>query len=54
MWNMIARVTPVVLGATGTISKSLSQYLSDISGKQEIKDINKQPYWALQTYYGKC
>jgi len=24
MWNVIARVTPVTLGATGTTSKSLS------------------------------
>ena len=53
MWNMIARVTPVMLEATGTISKSLSQYLSNISGKREIKDLKKQPYWTLQTYYAK-
>jgi hypothetical protein len=32
--------------AAGTISKSLGQYLSNIPGKQEIKEIHKkkQPY----------
>ena len=28
---------PVILGATGTIAKSLRQYLSNIPGKHEIK-----------------
>ena len=41
MWNVTAKVTPVILGATGTISKSLSQYLSNIPGKQEIKELQK-------------
>jgi len=30
---------PVVLGATGTISKSLRQYLSYTTGKHEIKEL---------------
>jgi hypothetical protein len=41
MWNVIARVTLVILGATGTTAKSLSQYLSNIPGKQEIKELQK-------------
>jgi len=36
MWNVKAKVIPVVIGATGTISKSLRQYLSNIPGKHEI------------------
>jgi len=28
MWNVKAKVMPVITGATGTISKSLRQYLS--------------------------
>jgi hypothetical protein len=32
MWNVKAKVIPVIIGATGTISKSLGQYLSK-SGK---------------------
>jgi hypothetical protein len=39
MWNVKAQVIPVILGATGTISKSLRQYLSNIPGKGEIKGL---------------
>jgi hypothetical protein len=41
MWNVNAKVIPVIRGATGTISKSLRQYLSNIPGKQEIKEMQK-------------
>jgi hypothetical protein len=34
-------VIPVITGATGTISKSLGQYLSNIPGKHEIKKLQK-------------
>ena len=55
MWNVKAKVIPVIRGATGTISKSLGQNLSNIPEKHEIKEIQKKkkPYWALHTYYGK-
>ena len=33
------KVIPVIIGATGTISKSLRQYLSNIPGKHEIKEL---------------
>ena len=54
MWNVKAKVIPVITGAIGTISKSIRQYLSNIPGKHEIKELQKQPYWALHTYYRKC
>jgi len=41
MWNVKAIVIPVVRGATGTISDSLRQYLSNIPGKHEIKELQK-------------
>ena len=53
MWNMKAKVILVITEATGTISKSLRQYLSNITWKHEIKNYKKQPYWALHTYCGK-
>jgi hypothetical protein len=54
MWNWKAKVIPaIVIGATGTISESLRQYLSNVTGKHEIKEIQKQPHWALHTYYRK-
>jgi len=39
MWKMKAKVIPVIIGASGTISKSLRHYLSNISGKHEIKEL---------------
>ena len=41
MWNVKAKVMPVIIGATGTISKFLRQYLSNIKGKREIKKLQK-------------
>ena len=41
MWNMKANVMPVITGATGTISESLRQYLSNIPGKHEIRELQK-------------
>jgi hypothetical protein len=38
MWNGKAKVIPVIIGATGTISKSLRQHLSNILGKHEIEE----------------
>ena len=36
---MKAKVIPVTVGATGTTSKSLRQYLSNITGKDAIKEL---------------
>jgi len=44
MWNLKAKVIPVILGATGTISKSLRQYLSNVPGKHEIKELQKNSH----------
>jgi hypothetical protein len=41
MWNVKVKVIAVIIGATGTISKSLRQDLSNIRGKQEIKELQK-------------
>ena len=55
MWNVEAKVMPVIIGATTTISKSVTQYVSNVLGKHEIKELQKkQPYWALLVCYGKC
>ena len=50
MWNVTAKVIPVITGATGTISKSLRQYLSNIPGKQEIRELQKNSHIGLCTY----
>ena len=40
MWNVKAKLIPVIIGATGTVSKSLKQYLSNIPGKHEINALH--------------
>jgi len=39
MWKVKTKVIPVIRGATGTISKSLRQYLRNIPGKHEIMEL---------------
>jgi len=41
MWNVKTKVIPVIIGATGTISKSFRKYVSKISGKHEVKVLQK-------------
>jgi hypothetical protein len=41
MWNVKTKVTPVIIGATETISKSFRKYLSSIPGKHNIKELQK-------------
>ena len=41
MWNVKAKVTPVIVGPTGTIPKSHRQYPSNITGKHETKELQK-------------
>jgi hypothetical protein len=41
MWNVKTKVTPVIIGATGTISKSLRKYSSSIPGTHDIKELQK-------------
>jgi len=53
MWNIKTKVIPVIIGVTGTISKSFRKHLSNIPGKHEVKELQKQPYWALPTFFGK-
>jgi hypothetical protein len=54
MWNVKIKVIPVITGATGTISESLRQCLSNVTGKNEITELRKRPYWALHSHCGKC
>jgi hypothetical protein len=39
MWNIKTKATPVIIGATGTISKSFRKYLSSVPGKHDIKEL---------------
>ena len=41
MWNVKTKVIPVIIGATGTISKTFRKYVSDIPGNHEDKELEK-------------
>jgi hypothetical protein len=41
MWNVKARVIPVIIAATGTISKSFRKYVSSIPGNHEVSELQK-------------
>ena len=41
MWNVKTRVIPVIIGATGTISKLFGKYVSDIQENHDIKELQK-------------
>jgi hypothetical protein len=41
MWNVKTKVIPVIIGATGTISKSFRKYVSNVTGNREVKELQK-------------
>ena len=41
MWKVKTRVIPVMIGATGTISKSFRKYISNIPGNHEVRELQK-------------
>ena len=41
IWNVKTKVIPVIIGATGTISKSFGKYVSNIPGKNKVKELQK-------------
>jgi hypothetical protein len=41
MCNVKTKLIPVIIGATGTISKSFRKYVSNIPGKHEVKELQK-------------
>jgi len=43
MWNVKTKVIPIIIGATGTISKSFRKFVSNIPGKHEVKELQKTP-----------
>jgi len=54
MWNVNTNVIPVIIRGTGTISKSFRKYLSNITGKHEVKELQKTAILdTAHTYCGK-
>ena len=55
MWNVKTKVMPVITGATGTVSMSLRQHLSNIPRKHPIEELRKIAILGTaHTYCGKC
>jgi hypothetical protein len=44
MWNMKCSVIPVVIGATGTVTRGLRKYLEEIPGKHSIDSLQKNSH----------
>jgi hypothetical protein len=42
VWNVKAKVKPVIIGATGAISKLFRKYVSNISRNHEVKELQKR------------
>ena len=41
LWKVKTKVIPVIIGATGTISKTFRKYVSNIPGIHEVKELQK-------------
>jgi hypothetical protein len=41
MWNLKTKVIPVIIAATGTISKSFRKYVSTIPGNHDVRELQK-------------
>jgi hypothetical protein len=41
LWNVKTKVIPVIIGVTGTISKSFRKYVSNIPGNHEVKELQE-------------
>ena len=41
MWKAKTKVIPVIIGATGTISKSFRKYVGKIPENHEVKELQK-------------
>ena len=54
MWNVKAKVIPLTKGATETISKSFTQYLSKVPGKHEINPLAPNDVYIRRTVQLTC
>ena len=43
MWNVKTKVISVIIGVTGTVSKSCRKYVSNIPGNHKVKELQKTP-----------
>jgi hypothetical protein len=48
MWDVKANVIPVLIGVMGIISKSLRKHLSNVPGKQDLKELQRTTLGTTQ------
>jgi hypothetical protein len=57
IWDVNAKVIPVITGAAGSFSKSFRQYLSNIPGNHESDELQKAAIFGtaliIRKYYRK-
>jgi hypothetical protein len=53
MWSVKTRTIPVIIGATGTISKSFRKYVSIIPGNHKVKELQKTAISGTAHILGK-
>jgi hypothetical protein len=53
MWNVKTKVIPVIIGATGIISKSFRKYVSNIPGNYEVKKLQKKAILGIPHIFWK-
>ena len=53
MWNVKTKVIPVIIGASGTISKSFRKYVSNIPGNHEVKGTTENRHIGHCTHTSK-
>jgi hypothetical protein len=51
MWNMKCFVIPVIIGATGIVTKRLKKYLETILGKHSVDSLKKNSCTRNNTHY---
>jgi hypothetical protein len=54
LWNVKTRVIPVIIGTTGTISKSFRKYVSTIPGNHEVKELQNTAILGTAHILPKC
>jgi hypothetical protein len=53
MWNVKIKLIPVIIGATGTISKSFRMYVSNIPGNHEVSELQKTAILGIALMFRK-
>jgi len=49
MWNLKCTIVPVIIGATGIVTRSLKKNLENVPGKHSIDSLQKQLYLEHHT-----